>query len=57
MTTAQSMANYNRNSEFGILVTGNSGQKQTAPEFIFRQNLSEFQKPEYENGNYCLWDR
>jgi len=50
-------ANYNRNSEFGIPVTGNSSQKQTAPEFIFCRNLSEFRKPELENGNYCLWDR
>jgi len=55
--TKFSTANYNRNSEFGIPVTGNSGQKQTAPEFVFRRNLSEFRKPESENGNYCLWDR
>jgi len=42
------MANYNQNSEFGILVTGNSGQKQTALEFIFHQNLLEFWKLDWK---------
>jgi len=54
--TKFSMNNYNQNSEFGIPVTRNSGQKRTALEFIFRWNLLQFQKPELENGNYCLWD-